>query len=135
MIERNPGAVYHDGVPNGRSGYTPLHYAARAGHMDCVSLLLRSGAPVHARTSAGGATPLMRAAFAGHTNVCKTLLRAGAPIDAQDSDGETALHKAARQRHAGLLAILQEACPSGAAELLNRHGQRAADLLALDADS
>ena len=32
---------YHDGVADGRSGYTPLHYAARSGHADCVALLLR----------------------------------------------------------------------------------------------
>ena len=29
-LERNPAAVYHDGG-SGRTGYTPLHYAARCG--------------------------------------------------------------------------------------------------------
>ena len=126
MIDRNPGAVHHDGA-EGRSGYTPLHYAARAGHAECVALLLRRSAPVHARTS-GGATPLMRAAFGGHVSICAMLLDARAAADAQDSDGDTALHKAASQRHTAVAALLQKACPA-ASDLVNRRGQRPADLL------
>jgi hypothetical protein len=127
LLERNPGAVYHDGA-DGRSGYTPLHYAARGGHADCVALLLRSDAPVHARTSAGGATPLMRAAFAGHATICRLLLRAGAAVEAQDTDGETALHKAAQQQHGELLTELVGRSQD-AAGLVNRRGQRASDML------
>ena len=32
-----------DGV-TGNSGYTPLHYACREGHLECVRLLLDKGA-------------------------------------------------------------------------------------------
>ena len=89
------------------TGYTPLHYAARGGHSDCVSLLLRQRACVDARTS-GGATALHRAAFTGQTAVCAMLLRANANASAQDSDGETPLHKAAAQQHeATALALLK----------------------------
>lgn len=42
-------------------GSMPLHFAAEAGHADVVALLLRHGAPVESRTSAG-ATPLILAA-------------------------------------------------------------------------
>lgn len=131
-LDRNPGAVYHDGVADGRSGYTPLHYAARSGHADCVALLLRAEpTTVHARTVAGGATPLMRAAFAGHGRVCTLLVRAGAVIAAQDADGESALHKAAQQQHRDVLAVLERACPE-ATELVNRRGLRAREMLRAD---
>lgn len=125
-IERNPGCVYHDGAGGG-SGYTPLHYAARGGHSECVSLLLQNGASVLARTT-GGATPLMRGAFAGHLRVCRLLLRAGSAVDAQDSDGDTAAHKAAAQSHADVLALLLGECPS-AGSLRNRRGQSAEDCM------
>jgi hypothetical protein len=125
-LDRNPSCIYHDGA-EGNSGYTPLHYAARGGHAECVSLLLQAGASVLARTQ-GGATPLMRAAFAGHTSVCAQLLRAKSAADAQDSDGETPLHKAAQQQHAATLAALLKAHPA-AGDLWNRHGKLPSDLL------
>ena len=70
----------------------------------------------------------MRAAFAGHEAVCAALLRAGAPADTQDHDAETALHKAAAQGHAEVLALLEQANPAAAA-LRNRHGMLASELL------
>ena len=126
MIERNPAAMYHDGS-TGRTGYTPLHYAARGGHAECVAFLLRKGAPVEARTT-GGATPLMRAAFAGHAAISAALIRARSDVLSQDSDGETALHKAAAQQHKGVLAVLARECPE-ACKLNNRHGLLPADLV------
>ena len=125
-LDRNPSAVYHDGVA-GRTGYTPLHYAARSGNVACVSLLLRAGAPVKARTT-GGATPLMRAAFAGHASIITMLLGAGSEAEAFDSDGETPLHKAAVQQHAEAYALLLKACPD-AVQCANRHGRTPPDLL------
>jgi ankyrin repeat protein len=125
-VNSNPGSVYHDGV-GGTSGYTPLHYAARGGHADCVAFLLQANAPVRARTR-GGATPLMRAAFAGHVDVCKLLLQAGSAIGAQDTDGETALHKAAQQGHAAVLALLERHASAGVKVLRNRRGLLASDV-------
>lgn len=98
MLARRPDSVHWDGV-EGKSGYTPLHYAAREGHVACVRLLLDKGesarralrllladaslacfhtallpgADVNHRTTAGGATALHRAAYCGHTDVCKAL--------------------------------------------------------------
>ena len=87
------------------TGYTPLHYAARGGHSECVGLLLRHRACVDARTS-GGATALHRAAFTGQTSVCMLLLRAKASVTTQDSDGETPLHKAAAQQQEATVQLL-----------------------------
>ena len=128
-IERNPACVHHDGVGGG-SGYTPLHYAARSGHTECIALLLQAKASVLARTS-GGATPLMRAAFTGHTGVISQLLRAGAALDVQDGDGDTALHKAASQKHAAAFGVLKQAMDPAAMELRNRKGLAAHEVLEL----
>ena len=52
MLHRRPDVCTNDGV-GGDSGYTPLHYAAREGHAECVRALLASGANANARTRAG----------------------------------------------------------------------------------
>jgi hypothetical protein len=47
LLERRPGCVRTDGTGAAAeqgSGFTPLHHAARAGHTECVRLLLRHGA-------------------------------------------------------------------------------------------
>ena len=104
------------------AGYTPLHYAARAGDARCVAALLAAGAPVDARTTGAGATPLMRAAAGGHAGVVEALLAAGADAAAVDGDGETAAHKAAAGGHAGVLATLLAAAP-GCGGVRDRRGR------------
>lgn len=47
------------------AGYTALHYAARAGHLDVCRFLLAHGADINAVTKAGRATALHRAASVG----------------------------------------------------------------------
>jgi hypothetical protein len=113
LLSRHAGRGLH-GEDCG-SGLTPLHYAAREGHLDCVRLLLRVGAVVDRPSRAGGATALHRAAFMGHCAVLKALLEAGADARLQDGDGETALHKAAAQGHAAAVELLLRAAPAAAA--------------------
>ena len=67
-----------DGIA-GNSGYTPLHYACREGHIDCVRLLLDRGAIVDSRTTAGNATPLHRAAFTGRDEIVRLLCASPVP--------------------------------------------------------
>ena len=62
------------------SGYTALHYAARAGHVEIVALLLRAGAAPNATTCSGGASPLHRAAYMGREGWVETLLREELPF-------------------------------------------------------
>jgi len=113
MLQRRPFLVNCDGV-NNTSGYTPLHYACREGHIDVVRLLLRYEANINSKTRSGGATPLHRAAFTGQTAVIRLLLSNGAEAGTQDGDGETALHKAVAQGHVESARLLVKAFPEGA---------------------
>lgn len=56
---------------------TPLHFAARAGHVGICETLIASGAGVNA-SSFCGKTPLIVAAAAGKENACLVLLAHGA---------------------------------------------------------
>lgn len=105
-------ALHGDGTADGGTGYTPLHYAARAGQLRCVELLISHGADVGARTASGGATPLHRAAHQGHAGVVAALLAARADPAAVDCDGSTPLHKAAEQGRAEALDALLAAQPA-----------------------
>ena len=131
MLHRRPDVCTNDGV-GGDSGYTPLHYAAREGHAECVRALLASGANANARTRAGGATPLHRAAFTGAGACVRLLLEGGADPCARDADGESALHKASANGHADVVrALLRAGETRGIAGERDRKGmtpvERAAD--------
>ncbi|GIL66183.1 hypothetical protein Vafri_19793, partial [Volvox africanus] len=126
ILQRNPASVGND-VASGGS-YTPLHYAARGGHLGAVELLLHKGANPNAATRGMGATPLHRAAMQGHLSVVERLLAAGADARAVDCDLETPLHKAAVQGHGEVCRLLLERCPEAgeAADKAGRTpGQRA----------
>lgn len=105
LVNKNP----HRLCASDSTGYTPLHYAARGGHVECVRFLLQERACVDARTS-GGATALHRAAFIGKDVICSLLLQAKASAIIQDSDGQTPLHKAAMQRHESTVRLLFLVC-------------------------
>ena len=131
MLHRRPDVCTNDGV-GGDSGYTPLHYAAREGHAECVRALLASGANANARTRAGAATPLHRAAFTGSGACVQLLLKGGADPCARDADGESALHKASANGHADVVrALLRAGEERGIAGERDRKGmtpvERAAD--------
>jgi ankyrin repeat protein len=107
------------------SGYTPLHYAARAGHTNICKLLLEKGADVNAVTESGRSTPLHRAAFCGHVDVVQLLLHFEANPNIQDADGCTPLHKAASQNKGEVvrLLLMHGANPS----LVDNHNKRPSD--------
>lgn len=119
-----------------RCGYTPLHYAAPAGHLACVRALLQCGASADDRTG-GGATALQRAAGRARLPVVACLLEAGADPTLTDDRGQTALHRAAeladhnrQQEVVEVCKLLIDSSPSIACAQDSR-GNRAADLARL----
>jgi hypothetical protein len=81
---------------NARGGYerTPMHVAARKGHVDILSLLLEHGADMDCK-GVCGQNPLHRASRGGNLEAGKCLLDRGADINARDEDGWTSLYLAA----------------------------------------
>ncbi|KAI4882066.1 hypothetical protein NFI96_028314 [Prochilodus magdalenae] len=111
-------------------GWTPIHWAAHFGKLECVLRLVQVGCEVNAVTSRFAQTPAHIAAFGGHPECLLWLLQAGADINRQVRDldcmGETPIHKAAR---AGSMECISALLISGAKpELRNENGLTAADL-------
>ena len=76
------------------SGETPLHAAARNGHVSVVLTLLAEGANVNVKSGnvrTPGWTPLHYAAGNGHVSVVLTLLARRAEVNAKDNAGLTPL--------------------------------------------
>ncbi|XP_036413246.1 ankyrin repeat domain-containing protein 10a [Colossoma macropomum] len=107
-------------------GWTPIHWAAHFGKLECVLRLVQVGCEVNAVTSRFAQTPAHIAAFGGHPKCLLWLLQAGADINRQDYVGETPIHKAAR---AGSMECISALLISGAKpELRNANGLTAADV-------
>ena len=96
-------------------GYTPLHCAARFGHLACLTLVmghpgayLLSNAKLDVQDT-DGETPLYVAAYGGHDACCSALIAAGADTAKAAKDGSTPL-SIAQSRHADkpqLIALLE----------------------------
>lgn len=77
-------------------GWTPIHWAAHGGRLECVVHLVRVGCDVNAATTQSAQTPVHIATFGGHPECVLWLLQAGADVNRQDCAGESSVHKAAR---------------------------------------
>lgn len=76
-----------------KEGDAPLHVAAAWGHLECVALLVESGALVDA-TNHQGATPLHLSLAHRHTDVAAYLMHdAGADTELQDAVSKTKLYQ------------------------------------------
>ncbi|CAI8031719.1 Ankyrin repeat domain-containing protein 16, partial [Geodia barretti] len=86
------------GVPlehTNTDGKTALHEAAQEGHVDCVRLLLGSGAQVDNLKKADW-TPLMLACTKENLAVVEELVKNGASLSLVNKDGWTPFHIACR---------------------------------------
>ncbi|XP_039997953.1 ankyrin repeat domain-containing protein 10a [Xiphias gladius] len=107
-------------------GWTPIHWAAHYGQLECVARLVQMGCEVNTVTSRFNQTPTHTAAFGGHPHCVVWLTQAGADVNRQDFVGEAPIHKAARS---GSLECIQVLLIAGAKpHLRNASGQTAADL-------
>ncbi|PAA50775.1 hypothetical protein BOX15_Mlig008435g2, partial [Macrostomum lignano] len=76
--------------------WTPSHWAAYCGHMDCLTVINQVESLFDHPLTRSLQTPLHLACFAGQFMTAKWLLQRGAVIGKEDYMGETPLHKAAR---------------------------------------
>ncbi|KQV61352.1 MULTISPECIES: ankyrin repeat domain-containing protein [unclassified Duganella] len=89
-------ALLEKGAQINRPGWTALHYAAAAGDLDIMKLLLERHAAIDA-TSPTGTTPLMLAAREGQEDAVQLLLEEGANATLKDRAwGENAAEFAVR---------------------------------------
>ncbi len=88
-------------------GMTALHWAAEAGELEIVEILIYAGANPGAVTRLGDYTPLHLASKVGQSNTVEALLAAGADPDARTGTGSaTALHFAAAAGSAATVTAL-----------------------------
>jgi len=78
--------------------YTPLHFAALFGQLDCVVLLVAKGAFLDARTLER-ATPVFLAAKRGHLDVVRVLCENGANVNLTNRRDHTPLMTALYHKH------------------------------------
>nr|XP_033804867.1 ankyrin repeat domain-containing protein 10 isoform X2 [Geotrypetes seraphini] len=124
LLQRTPGPelVAEDSF----YGWTPIHWAAHFGKLECLMQLVRAGATVNASTTRFAQTPAHIASFGGHPRCLIWLIQAGANINKQDYVGETPIHKAARS---GSMDCISALVTHGAQiNLRNASGLTAADL-------
>jgi ankyrin repeat protein len=76
-------ALIAKGAQVNRKGWTPLHFAATAGDLDIIAILLEHHAYIDA-PSPTGFTPLMLAAREGQEDAVRLLLREGADATLKD---------------------------------------------------
>ncbi|KAL6068709.1 hypothetical protein STEG23_012549 [Scotinomys teguina] len=107
-------------------GWTPVHWAAHFGKLECLIQLVRAGASLNVPTTRYAQTPAHIAAFGGHPQCLVWLIQAGANINKPDCEGETPIHKAARS---GSLECISALVGNGAhTDLRNASGLTAADI-------
>ena len=94
---------YNENVyfPKVRGGFTPLMFAAQAGDLDSVRILLAAGASIEDATPDDG-SPLVLASSNGQQEVALFLLEKGANPKATDGYGLTAMHWALQE---GIVAL------------------------------
>eukprot|EP00009_Paramoeba_aestuarina_P000894 CAMPEP_0201515002 /NCGR_PEP_ID=MMETSP0161_2-20130828/6688_1 /ASSEMBLY_ACC=CAM_ASM_000251 /TAXON_ID=180227 /ORGANISM="Neoparamoeba aestuarina, Strain SoJaBio B1-5/56/2" /LENGTH=259 /DNA_ID=CAMNT_0047911703 /DNA_START=61 /DNA_END=841 /DNA_ORIENTATION=+ len=84
LIQKNPSIIDE----KDDNGMTPLHTAADSEQLECVKLLVESGAPINLQDDSGQ-TPLYIAALCDFEEIALFLLEKGADPSIPDESGET----------------------------------------------
>ena len=103
LLVKHPEQVHHLG---GRLG-TPLHAAARGGHIEIAQFLFAHGANINSYTT-HNSTPLHIASTMGHLTFVKWLLNQGADVNSQSAHGHIPLHFSASSGHLEVCRMLLE---------------------------
>lgn len=88
---------------------TPLHVAAKGGHVKCMDALVQHGAEI-AMDDINGTTALHVAAYNNHQNATKYLLDKGADGTVPNNQGRMPLHQASFQGHSDIVKLLVKQC-------------------------
>ena len=107
-------ALLAKGAKVNQSGWTALHYAASAGDLPIMKILLDRDAVVDARAPAN-VTPLMFASREGQEGAVKLLLSWGADASLKSDHGWTAVQFAQAGDKPGVVAIIEAAQKARAA--------------------
>nr|GEW43227.1 ankyrin repeat-containing protein ITN1-like [Tanacetum cinerariifolium] len=112
-------------VIKNRSGFDPLHIAAREGHQDIVKIFLDHEPELSKTVGQSNSTPLTTAVVRGHSSIVNELLsRDSSLVDVPRSNGKNALHFAARQGHVDIVSALLKKDPQ-LARRTDKKGQTA----------
>jgi ankyrin repeat protein len=112
------------------TGYSPLHFAVSGASDRVVVELLKRGAdPDQRSTDEQAVSPFLLACELGQEMAVKLMIKGtqGKCIDSTDADGNTALHLAAENGHAGIVEVLMNVLPQLEREE-NQDGKTAAIL-------
>jgi ankyrin repeat protein/glyoxylase-like metal-dependent hydrolase (beta-lactamase superfamily II) len=112
LLEKDP-ALVNSRDENGR---TPLHWAARGGHLEVLRYLAEKGADLNAIDN-NGVAPLHTLARSGQTEAARFLIEKGAVIDTKDPVKLTPLNMAAEAGQEAMVKLLIEK----GADIENKH--------------
>ena len=90
------------------SGYTPLHWAVEANHLDVLKVLVDADAPLELKMLRTGVTALSLAALYNRLDCIEVLLSGGADASAREDDptGSTPLHRAVLKDRPSIVKVL-----------------------------